>query len=459
MSLPDNTTVLIVGAGPAGLAAALSLLHHGFRDFVIVDAVQHGENTSRALVVHAATLEALDTIGCGDGIISQGTKTTKLEIGTRSGVLANPDVAYLKRYTRHAYAVVIPQNLTEHVLGTKLASLGVSVHRPLKVVGMKRNTENTQLTDVAFEDGRVITAKYVVGADGARSVVRTTAGIGFADPMGERAEKMTNLAQMVLADVTFDAPAEDIPFTGTLSSNSFFLCVPMPSTFNEYLVANGHPSLTGQLYRIGSGVPLEDGEIPHSPSKEYLQNLVDRFGPYNLSSDPSVNSKSKSIRIKDVVWATRFRNHAAIVDTPFTRLGSSGSVQPAEPEGGVIFLVGDAAHIHSPAGGQGMNLGLRDAVFLGEALTKHIHATETKPLSEADVILRDFAAARHARALEVIGLTKGLLSMMSSKNEGWMYWWLPISAATVRDWALWVAGRLPFMQRKMAWELSGLGRR
>jgi 2-polyprenyl-6-methoxyphenol hydroxylase-like FAD-dependent oxidoreductase len=277
--------------------------------------------------------------------------------------------------------------------------------------------------------------------------------------MSHKSEKVTNLAQMVLADVTFNAPAEDIPFSGTLSSNSFFLCVPMPSTFNEYLVSNGHPSLTGNLYRIGSGVPLEDGEIPTLPSKEYLQNLVDRFGPYSLSSDPSMNPKSKSVCIKDVVWATRFRNHAAIADTPFTRLGSSGYLQPGEPEGGVIFLVGDAAHIHSPAGGQGMNLGLRDAIFLGEALTKHIHATETKPLSEADAILRDFAAVRHARALEVIGLTKGLLSIMGSKGGEWMYWWLPISAETVRNLALWMAGRLPFMQRKMAWELSGLGRR
>lgn len=277
--------------------------------------------------------------------------------------------------------------------------------------------------------------------------------------MSKRAEKVANLEQMVLADVTFDAPTEDVPFTGTMSPESFFLCVPMPSTFNEYLVANGHPTLTDQLYRIGSGVPLEDGEIPRSPSKEYLQNLVDRFGPYGLSSDPNVNPNSKPIHIKDVVWATRFRNHAAIADTPFTRLGSSGSSQPGEPEGGVIILVGDAAHIHSPVGGQGMNLGLRDAVFWGEALTKHMHAAESKPLPEADVILRDFAAVRHARALEVIGLTKGLLSAIGSKNGEWMYWWLPISTATIRNWALWLVGKVPFMQQKMAWELSGLGRR
>ena len=277
--------------------------------------------------------------------------------------------------------------------------------------------------------------------------------------MSQKAENVTNLAQVVLADVTFDAPVEDTNPGGTLSPNSFFICAPISSAFNEYLVANGHPSVTGHLYRIGSGVPLEEGEIPQSPSKEYLQNLVDRFGPYTLSSDPSVNPKSKSVRIKDVTWATRFRNHAGIADTPFIRLGSSGSSERGEPEGGVILLVGDAAHIHSPAGGQGMNLGLRDAVFLGEALTKHIHATETMPLSKADVILDDFAAVRHARALEVIGLTKGLLSIMGAKHGEWVCWWLPISAATFRTWALWVVGMLPFMQRKMGWELSGLGRK
>ena len=96
---------------------------------------------------------------------------TNADIGTRSGVLASPDISHLKQYTRHPYAIIIPQNLTEHVLGTKLASFGVSVHRPIKMVGMKRNTKNARLTDVAFEDGQVITAKYVVGADGARSVV------------------------------------------------------------------------------------------------------------------------------------------------------------------------------------------------------------------------------------------------------------------------------------------------
>ncbi|KAF9240213.1 hypothetical protein BU15DRAFT_45908 [Melanogaster broomeanus] len=456
--LPDTTTVLIVGAGPTGLAAALSLLQHGFRDFVIVDAVMQGENTSRSILVHAATLEALDTIGCGDDLVAQGTKATRLVVGTRSEDLVKPSVEGLRRYTRHPYILIVTQNLTEHVLGEKLASFGVTVYRPVKVVGLKRNEANSQLTNVTFEDGKVITAKYVVGADGARSVVRTIAGIGFCDPKSGRGDDVTIISRMILADVSFEGTgAENFDFRGTMSPDSFFICIPLPSSFKESLATNVQGTVPDTFYRIGCGVPLEDGEIPHSPPKEYLQQLIDRFGPYKLSSDPSTNPNSKPTYIKDVVWSTRFRTHSAIADREFTRLGSGESSAPGE--GGAIILIGDAAHIHSPAGGQGMNLGLRDAVFLGDALTKHIQAAESKPLAEADCILSEFAAARHACALEVIGFTKTLLSFLGMKYRERLFWWLPISCGKLRDWVLWLAGRFPFVQKEIVWELSGLRRR
>jgi len=281
------------------------------------------------------------------------------------------------------------------------------------------------------------------------------AGIGFSDPTFVKGEGDNNLAQMVLADVTFDITDIDGSTSRmTLSPNSLFLCFPLPSAFNESLASEGVAPISERVYRIGCGVPLGEGEIPHSPPKEYLQGLVDRFGPYSLSSDPAMNPNSKPTCIKDVVWSTRFRNHASIADTTFTRLGSGGP-----GEGGVILLIGDAAHIHSPAGGQGMNLGLRDAIFLGESLTKHIRATETQPLSEADAILREFATVRHARALEVIRLTKRILSVVGMKYQDRISWWCPVDSATVRAWALWALGGIPFVQRKLAWELSGLGRR
>ena len=281
------------------------------------------------------------------------------------------------------------------------------------------------------------------------------AGIGFSDPTMTKGEAENNLAQMILADVTFDnTSADESAMSGTLSPNSFFVCFPFPPSCNESLADNGQISNSERVYRIGCGVPLDEGEIPHSPSKEYIQNLVDRFGPYRIVSDPALNPSSKPTCIKDIVWASRFRNHASIADTPFIRLG------PGEPgEGGVILLIGDAAHIQSPAGGQGMNLGLRDAIFLGEALTKHIHAAKTKPISEADAILREFATVRHGRALEVIKFTKDILSVAGMKYRERISWWLPIDSDTVRAWMLWVLGSIPFTQGKMAWDLSGLGRR
>ncbi|KAG1753508.1 FAD/NAD(P)-binding domain-containing protein [Suillus lakei] len=466
-SMPNNTSVLIVGAGPSGLVTALSLLHHGFKDFIVVDAVEQGENTSRALVVHAATLEALDTIDCGEEIIAKGTKTKSINVRSRSSKLVSTDFSSLDKHTRHPYALIVPQNLTEYVLGEKIKGYGVTVHRPCKVASMKRNENDDHLTDVTFEDGKTITAKYVVGADGARSVVRRMAGIGFTDPeTGEQGDRITNLAQMILADVIYEGrDNNDLDFSGTISPESFFLSIPMPNSFNELLAMNGQ-EVEGQIYRMGAGVPLADGEIPHSPSMEYLQNLIDRFGPTMLSSDASVNPSSTPVRIKEVIWSTRFRTHSAIADRGFTRLGGDelqgatvATDESTTKHGGIILLVGDAAHIHSPAGGQGMNLGIRDAVFLGEALIKHINASAPQPSNvDTDYILREFAEERHKRALEVIAFTKNLLSLMGAQDEK-ISWLFPISATTVRDWVMWLGGKLGFMPARMAWETSGLGRR
>ncbi|KAI6009539.1 hypothetical protein F5J12DRAFT_42100 [Pisolithus orientalis] len=392
MALPRSTTVLIVGAGPTGLASTLSLVHHGFKDFVIVDAVVKGDNSSRAIVVHSATLETLDVIGCGDELVSKGTKATKMKFGTRTVELAHIQFDALEPYTRHPYALIIPQTFTEHVLGEKLASLGVTVHRPHKAMGVKVNADDANLADVVFEDGQTITTRYIIAADGARSTIRTVAGIAFVDPKSDHGDDPTTLEQAALADVTFDRPdLDESDFRGIMCPNNFSLCAPLPFTFNEYLAKETHEHIEGRIYRMVWGIPLEEGAVPHSPSKEYMQTLIEKFGPRDLSADPKVNPTGKAVCLKDIVWYSRFRTHSAIADTFFTRLSSGDS---SDVRGPAILLVGDAAHIHSPAGGQGMNLGIRDAVFLGEVLVKHIKATESMPLSEADYILAKFAAER-----------------------------------------------------------------
>jgi len=404
------------------------------------------------MLCHASALEALDTIGCGDDIVSQGLKSTSLNVGIRSSSIFSLYTESLRPHTRHPYILTITQNVIERAFEKRLASSGVIIHRPLEVVGLACNAEDPQYSDITFEDGKVVTAKYVIGADGARSAIRTMAGIGFSDPTYVKGEE-NNLTQMLVADVTFNNVNEDPAPKVFLSPNGTFYIFSLPSSFNKSLSPNDQVLISERVYRIACGVPSEEGEIPRSQSKEYIQSLVDRFGPYRLSSDPTVNPSSEPTQITQVIWSSRFRLRAAVADTAFIRLGSGNS-----GDGGAVLLVGDAAHIHSPIGGQGMNLGLRDSILLGEVLMKHICATENEPLSQADMMLREFAAARRARALEVIKLTKRMVSLEGMKHRERIAWWFPVDSDTFRAWMLWIVGRIPFLKNQMVWDVSGLGK-
>ncbi|EGO20635.1 hypothetical protein SERLADRAFT_358045 [Serpula lacrymans var. lacrymans S7.9] len=463
MSLPESTTVLIVGAGPTGLAAALSLIHHGVRDFVIVDTVLQGQNTSRALVIHAATLEALNTIGCADELNDLGLKEENANIRSRYSKIFRVDFNSLNKYTNYAHALILPQPITERVLEDKLQSLGGRVYRPHTVSGLSRNKQDSTITDVVFQDGQIIKAKYVIGADGARSAIRNIAGIRFADPDGEDVSKSNLLSQIVLADVTF-ADESGVPDAGLnmiTDSAGFFLFIRYSKSFVSMLPEYEGKQIIDNVYRVGFGVPVEMGTPPHAPPREYIQVLVDKFGPVSSGGAPP-------LKIEQVIWSTRFRTHSAIADRFFTRLGAPSDVDlnenSGEKEGGVILLVGDAAHIHSPAGGQGMNLGLRDAVALGDAIHSHINASQSSSspspslAPHPDIILQTFAASRRARALEVIALTKSLLSVLGMKWGQYMRW-CPVTLGSVRDCLLWIAGRVGWIRGMAAWRMSGLGMR
>jgi 2-polyprenyl-6-methoxyphenol hydroxylase-like FAD-dependent oxidoreductase len=432
MSLPQRTTVLIVGAGPCGLAAALSLNHQGIHDIIIVDAILAGENSSRAMVIQAATLEALNNVGCLDKVLSVGDKVETLGLHDGSSYLLSTDFSLLSPYTKFPFALRVPQTETEAGMLEKLNELGIKVWRPFKVISLKPSQDTEErLFDVQFESGDILKAKYVIGADGAHSVVRSEAGIPFNDPNGDEKHDYGNLSQLALGDVSFTSPPQlDTPdgVSLTFSDGNFTLFTPFP--------ADASPDKTRSVYRIVSSVPVEDGTAPHAPSAEYLQSLMDRCGPPSLSSDSAVNPHPT--RVEKVYWSSRYRTRSAVAERYFAR----------KPNGeGAVLLIGDAAHIHSPIGGQGMSLGIRDAISLGPVLKAHIDSADG---IASDTLFEEWAASRHKRAVSVVALTKETLGIITAPRRVWSPL-LKLGFAVLR-----FLGTFKFVKRMVAYRLSGL---
>jgi len=432
MSLPDKTTVLIVGAGPTGLSTAISLVHQGFRDFVVIEEKSDRGEASRAMTIHASTLEALDSVGCADPLIQLGIKGQGMLFSDRSETWLGANFSCLAPYTRFPFVLILPQNVTEEILEARLQTANVQVVKGERASGIRVSDDGD--LEVLFGSGKVIKAHYVIGADGARSSVRQMVGIGFVDPDGHAPDE--RLAQLVLADVTFSSDSPVLPtdkVMGTVSAGGLFLTVPLPNI----------DGTLKPVYRIGFNVPMASGPPPPNPSTSYLQRYLNEQGPLRLSSDLSVNPNP--VYIAKTIWATRFRTHAAIADNFLVRMGDGGCQRRA-----TVLLVGDAAHIHSPAGGLGMNLGIRDAIALGPVLVAHVNSYNDSPAGN-DAILEEYASTRRSRALTTIRLTKRIMTIAG------------VIASSARlfglHWLFSLIARVPFVQRAMAWNLSGLGNR
>jgi len=202
----------------------------------------------------------------------------------------------------------------ERVLLETFESLGFRICRPHKVVGLKAVAGGQM--EVTFDGGETITAKYVIGSDGARSSVRQLAGIGFADPPNP------------------EASADAIE--GTVTGDGAFLIIPLPNAWSK-----DKPGVQPdeRVYRIVFVVPIPDGSPPHDLPIDYIQKYVDRSGPKNLSSDPLTNPDP--VRVSRKIWASRFRSHSAIADQFYTRF--QPGVDNDTDLGRTIFLLGDAA--------------------------------------------------------------------------------------------------------------------
>lgn len=385
--LRPTTDVLIVGAGPTGLALALALQRAGV-DYALIDKLANGQNTSRAAVIHAHALEMLDDLGVSQQLTDEGLKLATFSIRDRDRTLVQLHFDALE--TQHPYLLMLPQDVTERVLSEHLVGLGGQVHRGITATAIRQDASGAHVSLTSDAGTHTIAARYVVGGDGMHSVVRTASGATFeGSAYGE---------SFVLADVAMDWSHGRDDVMLFFSPAGLVVVAPLPhGTFR--IVAT-----------------LDDA--PERPAVGDIQALLDARGPTTGRAS-----------VTGVGWSSRFRVHH--------RLASSYRNDR-------LFLMGDAAHVHSPAGGQGMNTGLVDACVLGRLLTAVIVGQQPESL------LDQYQSLRRPAAAKVLGLAGRLTAMATLRN--------PVKRQ-VRNAALSLINKLAFASHTVAMNLSGLSRR
>jgi 2-polyprenyl-6-methoxyphenol hydroxylase-like FAD-dependent oxidoreductase len=307
--LPKETGVVVVGGGPTGLALTATLRLAG-HDVLALDGQAEGANASRAAAVHARTLQVLTELGVTDRLVAEGVVVPTFTFRDRDKVLTRLDFASLP--TPYPFVLTLQQYRTEAILTERLHQLGGTIERPYTVTGVSPGGDGVTVAVTGPDGEQTVRARYVVGADGVHSVVRTSVGIDYAG--GDYQQSFA------LADARVDWPLRFDEVQNFFSPAGIVVSGPLPD--NQRRVLATVDEAAGQI------------------TPELVQQILDERGPTGA-------------KVKSLEWSSQFHVHHRIAKTF---------------RSGPVFLAGDAAHVHSPAGGQGMNLGIQDAVDLGHTL-------------------------------------------------------------------------------------------
>ncbi|HET8935677.1 MAG TPA: FAD-dependent monooxygenase [Polyangiales bacterium] len=355
----NHSPVLIVGAGPTGLVLALWLTHLGVR-VRIIDKVAQPGTTSRALAVQARTLELYRQLGLADAVFERAHKTPGVNLwvkGERTARIPFSEIG--KGLTDFPFLLIFPQDQHERFLVERLQALGVSVERELELVRFEDGPDLVRAT-LRRTDGseESCTAAYIAGCDGARSRVREVLGTGF--PGG------TYRQLFYVADVQAEGPTFDGELHVDLDEADLLAVFP--------LEGEGCARLIGTV---------RDERADHADTLRFddvSQRAIEHL----------------KVSVRKVNWFSTYRVHHRVTDQ-FRK--------------GRAFLLGDAAHIHSPAGGQGMNTGIGDSINLAWKLAAVLSG------NAADALLDSYQAERMPFARRLVATTDRAFSFAAADGH------------------------------------------
>ena len=358
MSRAGAPTVLIAGAGPTGLVLALWLTRLGVGVRLVDKAAEPG-TTSRALAVQTRTLELYQPLGLAAAVIERGVRVVAVNfwVGARRvarAVFGDGGVGL----SPFPYAVIFSQDEHERLLIDRLRDAGVTVERPVALVGVEDHGDGVRAR-LRRADGsdELFDAACVAGCDGASSTLREALAIGFPGGTYEHL--------FYVADVEARAPANDGQLHGTLDEAEFLLAFPLKGERRVRLIG----LVRDEAATRGHGLTWDD----------VGKDVIARMG----------------IAVERVNWFSTYHVHHRVADR-FRK--------------GRAFLLGDAAHIHSPVGGQGMNTGIGDAVNLAWKLADVLHGRAPASL------LDSYESERIAFARRLVATTDRAFTVVTSQG-------------------------------------------